>query len=267
MTSQPYVGITGPVSKEEVKSIMKEFREAGFLGRHMSNITHAPMIGFLVSYKTLNSQSTANRRYPEIDKLPELLGEADARFLTMLHYNSREMQTLSGQLIQLFSGFYETGLCHAVQLNIVWPDIRELAKTKMRMPDLKVVFQANEKVMAGRSPSEISTSIREYRDLIDYILIDPSGGKGREFDLEHSVEVAKELREKLPSITLGFAGGFTGENVISRVTSLKEIMGNEDFCIDAEGGLRDKITQEYGDDILNIGKVKNYLKNAAEVLR
>ena len=51
---------------------------------------------------------------------------------------------------------------------------------------------------------------------------------------------------------------------------LKEILqqiGESDFCIDAEGGLRDKITSAYGDDLLNIDKVRGYLQSDSSVLK
>lgn len=86
------------------------------------------------------------------------------------------------------------------------------------------------------------------------------------FDLETSLQIYSELRERVHDLTIGFAGGFTGENAATRIKQLIEQTKETGFCIDAEGGLRDKITQEYGDDLLNIGKVKAYLQSSYSVL-
>lgn len=263
MTAKAYVGITGPINIQETREICREFSEAGYT----MNTPHTPMLGFLVSYKTLNGQPTKNRRYPPVKGLPELLQATDGRVLTMVHYNSKEMDTLSNQIAQIFDGVYEDGLCRAIQLNIVWPNINQVAKIKEQFPDMRIVFQASHKAMDGRTPSQIAEGVRAYRDSLSYVLIDPSGGRGVPFDLESSVAIYSELREQCPDLTIGFAGGFTGENVALRLREIIQQIGEKDFCIDAEGGLRDKVTAAYGDDLLNIEKVRGYLQSASSILK
>ena len=226
-----------------------------------------PMLGFLVSYKTLNGQPTKNRRYPPVSRLPDLLRAIDRQVLTMIHYNSKEVDTLPNQVAQIFGGVYENGLCRAIQLNIVWPDIGQVTKIKEQYPDMQIVFQASHKAMDGKTPHQIAQRIRDYGDSISYFLIDPSGGRGMLFDLESSVAIYSELREQCPDLTVGFAGGFTGKNVVSILNELLKKTGGSNFCIDAERGLRDKITSAYGDDSLNIEKVREYLQSASSVIR
>jgi len=257
---RPYVGITGPVTVDEVKAITQEFGRAGY--RMLSD--HWPMIGFLVSLKTLNRQPTANRRYPAIDTLPDLLEQAAGTF-TMIHYNSREQQTLAEQVRSVFKGVYGR-LCSAVQLNIPWPDIKQVSAIKNEFPCMDIVFQASHQAMEGMTPAEIVKKIIKYGSSINYVLIDPSGGRGIEFNIESSVRLYKELFSKTKGLTVGFAGGFTCANVADRVNEIKARIDSEFFCIDAEGGLRDKITNAYGDDLLNMTKVKAYLSSASQVL-
>ena len=83
MKAKVYVGITGPVNVQETKDICREFSEAGY----SMESPHIPMLGFLVSYKTLNGQATQNRRYPPASSLPDLLKSTDGQVLTMVHYN------------------------------------------------------------------------------------------------------------------------------------------------------------------------------------
>lgn len=262
MNAKPYVGITGPVNVQETKDICREFSEASY----SMESPHIPMLGFLVSYKTLNGQLTQNRRYPIANSLPELLRATDGQVLTMVHYNSKEIDTLSNQVAQIFDGVYENGLCRAIQLNIVWPDIGQVARIKEQHSEMQIVFQASHKAMEDKTPNQIAKGVQDYGDSISYVLIDPSGGRGMPFDLESSVAVYSELREQCPDLTIGFAGGFTEENVASRLREILKQIEEDKFCIDAEGGLRDKITSEYGDDLLNLAKVRGYLQSVSSVL-
>lgn len=132
---------------------------------------------------------------------------------------------------------------------------------------MQIVFQASYKAMEGKSSKQIAQGIEKYKDSIDYVLIDPSGGRGIPFDLESSVKIYSEIKNCCPDLTIGFAGGFTGENVASRLKDIIQRIGTDEFCIDAEGGLRDKITSKYGDDILNIHKVESYLKAAHSIIK
>ena len=121
--------------------------------------------------------------------------------------------------------------------------------------------------MADRSPRELAVAIGKYQDLVDYCLIDPSGGRGIEFDLEKSLKIYSELKRTSPDLTIGFAGGFTAENTASRLQNIVGGIGESNFSIDAEGGLRDKITEKQGDDAVNIGKVEAYLKAASRIFK
>ena len=51
-----YIGITGPINNKEVNDIIREFSYA----KYSESSKHIPMLGFLVSYKTLNNLPTKN---------------------------------------------------------------------------------------------------------------------------------------------------------------------------------------------------------------
>ncbi len=263
MKPAPYIGITGPVTIDETRAICDEFSRADYT----MNSAHVPMLGFLVSYKTLNGQTTNNRRYPSPDALSTFLRLSENKVLPMIHYYSKKTNTLSKQVTKLFDGLYETGLCDAIQLNIVWPSIKQVSKIKEQHPDMKIVFQASQKAMAGQTPSKMAKGVKAYGDALSYVLIDPSGGRGLPFDIDSSIAVYSELINSCPDLCIGFAGGFTGENVTSQLTQIIDKIGVSDFCIDAEGGLRDKLSSEYGDDLLNLQKVKHYLQSTSKVLK
>jgi len=228
--STPYIGVTGLTSKSEVEQVVSLFEEKKF--SH-----YIPMLGFLVSYKTLNNIPTENKRYPKIEALPELLRVLEGKkVFPTIHYNSREPD-LFNQISLIFnSRIYQENFCRGLQLNIPWPDLNELKVIKSVYPELKIIFQASKEVLSFGTAKEIASRIKsEYSSLIDYLLIDPSGGNGIPLNLENSCNLYQELSSKLPELIIGFAGGFSGENVFSRINSLEKTLGGLNFSLDAEG--------------------------------
>lgn len=260
--AEPYIGVTGLTSLEEVFNVTNLFEK-----EFSKNFTHVPMIGFLVSYKSLSNLPILNRRYPSLDVLPKLINCCkNKKVFPTIHYNSKE-EGLAKQISSFLGNkIYQEGLCRGLQLNIPWPRIEEIEKIKENHPELKIIFQASKDVLNSGSKSSIIERISDYNALIDYVLIDPSGGNSLDFNEEFSCNFYKELLKKRPKLKIGFAGGLNGENVFLRMKSLEKTLGKIDFCIDAEGGLRDKLSPAYGDDLLNLNKVRSYLSGAKRAL-
>ncbi len=256
----PYIGITGPVTVDEVRQVGQAFKGAGFT----KNSQHVPMIGILVSYKTLTNQPTQNRRYPKYEEVPGLIEAASEFGIPMVHYNSREPLTLAHQLHRILES--SRGKCQGVQLNISWPGIEELTRARENSRYADFVIQLSHSAMQDLNPEEIARRVKRYVTVADYTLIDPSGGRGKEFDLENSLAIYQALKLHVPNTQVGFAGGFTEDNVKARLQTLRQRLGTKTFCIDAEGGLRDKLSDSPADDVLNMHKVRAYLEKAAEAL-
>lgn len=260
---KPYVGITGPSNVGEVELIIDEFQNAGYT----MDSAHVPMLGYLIAYRTLVGKPMKNKRYPKFEELKGMLEKANGKAFTMIHYYSNE-KGLAEQVLKLFYELYDSKLCRALQLNIAWPKIEELEGIKKAyFPELQIVFSATNEVLQGKTARQVVDNIIKYDKLIDYVLIDPSSGKGLEFNVENSIAVYNELKNRMPQVTVGFAGGLTGDNVIKRVNGIIEATKITDFCIDAEGGLRDKLSDTFGDDVLNINKVRQYLQQTSTVLK
>lgn len=262
MKENPYIGITGPTTRQEVDHILDTFEANGF-NREQG---HEPMIGFLVALKSLKENSMANRRYPDFSNLPSLLEATGGYTFNTIHYNSRELSTLGDQLVGVFSqGVYEEDLSRAVQVNIPWPPIAELRRAKAKLPDLKFIIQLSCSALRDRSPREVADLLATYGELANYTLIDPSGGQGIPFEPETVLPYYEAIKDKLPDLTVGLAGGFSGENVVERVNQIVGLIGTDQFSIDAEGALRDKVTDTFGDDIYNPKKVELFVAEAAQV--
>lgn len=267
MLPKPYVGITGVVSAQEAEDVEHDFNSAGFV-----NTTPQEMIGVLVSLKTLHGLPAENRRYPPVNKLMEIFSAVcGADVLSMVHYNSREHDTLAEQVEQVFEKLYDSPdgerLCRAVQLNVVWPKVEQVKRMKTHLPELQIVLQLSQAAMEGYTPGDIAARVREYGNVLSYVLIDPSGGRGLEFDQHYSVQVYRALRAGEQEFTIGFAGGFSPRNVERRVRAIIKQVGHRDFCIDAEGALRDKLSQKYGDDVLNLRYTRVYARRAGHAFQ
>ncbi len=262
---KPYVGVTGLTSVEEVRQTIKDFNYSGF----NLQSSHIPMIGFLASFKTLYLKSTKNKRYPKIENLQKLLEECQKKVLPTIHYNSKYFEeiNLSKQISDLMGKYYDKELCRTIQLNIPFPKISEIEKIKENMPELKIIFQASQNIIDNKTSNEIVEKISQYKNLINYILIDPSGGQGKEFNIDFSVELYKKMSKEFPQLLVGFAGGFSGENVSKRVCDLICRCWDTGFNIDAESGLRTKLSENYGNDLYNWKKVKKYIKDSTSILR
>ena len=263
MKERPYIGVTGLAAAEEVRHLVASFKANGI----SRDTSHQPMAGFLVSQKTLNGQEVLSRRHPAVAKLPELLGESNFYTFNTIHYNSRQTTDLADQIKEIFVGqIYEDQLCRGIQLNIAWPPVEQLLEAKRALPDLSIIMQLSNKAINGKSPGEVAGLLRQYGGLIDYTLLDPSGGRGKPFQPQDIVPYYTALYDRLSHVTVGLAGGFTGENVSQRCKEIIDLVGSKEFSIDAEGGLRDKITDGFGDDTYNSDKVEDYLRVSKDAL-
>lgn len=140
---KPYVGITGLINPTEIEETINAFHNFGFF----MDTNHIPMIGFLMSYRTLNDippkkLSTPNIKYLNWRLLKPRMKEVNGQALNMIHYATKEMQSLSEQVIKMFSelyndnNLYETGICRAIQLNLKWPNPKSLEKILKVLPEI-----------------------------------------------------------------------------------------------------------------------------------
>lgn len=260
MKERPYIGVTGATTKEEVSHLVKTFKNNGFT----MDSFHIPMVGILVSHATLRGESVQNRRYPAFANVLGLLQLSAGSALNTIHYNARELEYLYYHLAVIFNkGIYGENICRAVQLNIPWPEVKQLRRIKDEKPDLKIIMQLSSRSLKDRTPEEVVKLFEKYCGIAEYALIDTSGGRGEPFDQNVVVPYYLTLQAAYPNLSLGVAGGLSGENVIEKCREFSILVGTENFSIDAEGKLRDQLSPKYGDDTYNPRKVESYLKQAA----
>tara|TARA_Y100000310_G_C20584248_1_gene764586 strand:+ start:382 stop:1152 length:771 start_codon:yes stop_codon:yes gene_type:complete len=254
MKAKPYVGITGLKTHRDVAEISRMFEENGF----NADSSHQPMFGYLVSEKRLRSPEKCYKRSPPAEILASLASYAPENILTMMHYHTKNLDSLAEQVKQLFSlgDMYENGFCRAVQLNVVWPELNRVQEIMGEFPDMKIVLW----LPSSDSVESIANRAKEYDSLVTYALIDPSGGLGKEFDIGRSTELMAALNEAMPTTRIGVAGGFSGDNVGSVVGEIQKRYDNK-FFIDSEGRLRST-----NDLVLDFAKVRMYIEEAGKIL-
>lgn len=244
---KPYIGITGFTERDDVLRCLEFVPE---------NSSRYFMTGVLLSSKTINGGT--NRypvRYPNYKNVKNIFVD-DERCLNMIHYATDDKSTLVSQLLDAaeIGGQH----CHGFQLNVVWPDISMLKEVRLKLPSHKFVIQISNSAMLKFAdfdqnvvPELLPPVIDAYRkaNVIDYLLIDPSGGKGKGFNSDNVIKMLTPHRGK--NYLLGVAGGLT----YSTLSTLHPVLAKLPCLFwDAEGGLRDS------SDNMLLGNAIQYLE-------
>ncbi len=144
----------------------------------------------------------------------------DPRVFNVLHYNSRA-HGLVGQIERLLD---EVGVVDGIQLNIPWPDPGLLRRLRERFYT-EIILQVSTEAMnmLDNKPKRIAHELALYEGVIDYALLDPSGGVGKSIELSHISPILLECVRADLEMGLGVAGGFGA----GRLTVLEQLL---DIC-------------------------------------
>lgn len=247
-----YIGITG---------FMKEVEVMAMLDLMPRGSQRKLMVGVLMSWKTLNRLPNKwPNRYPDVNDVSRIFTDHPLA-LNLVHYNTKELATLHWQLEEI------TKSCgpnlHGLQLNIAWPDQTVLKMYKESHPDKILVLQIGSRAfeLIGHSPERLAAKVlKGYKGLIDYVLLDPSGGYGIDFDpveIAEYIDALTNFQQKARlKIGLGIAGGLSATTLRNISPLIAEFSG---LSIDAEGRLRDS------DDHLDLREAGEYISKASEM--
>lgn len=237
MPPKPYIGVTGFMNRVEVERVLAAFP---------LDTDRQLMVGVLMSIKTLTGgKNKYPERYPARDAMEDIFIE-HPQALNLVHYHtSTEGYALVGELIAAKTA--AGPCCHGFQLNIRWPNPRVIDDYRhaydMKVPTEQdvIVLQCGRGAVAevNHSPRRLAKRVAGYADLIDYVLIDPSGEKGLPLDFHFANECIMELTKIVPEIGVGIAGGLSAEALKFELRTLA-FMWEGCFSIDAEGRLRDE---------------------------
>jgi len=246
-----YISVTAGKDIGEANAILNEFQKAGYsLDRG-----YAPAVGIQISEKTMKGIKPNNFRMARFEDVPSLVELVSVRAMPVIHYNTKNLDTLFSQISKAFENSYSH--CKLVQVNANFPEKSQLEKIKDKFNELKISLQIDYR---GLDLEDAANKIVAYGDCADYILIDPSRGTGHAFDFDSSTDFYLRIKDKRPEYGIVLAGGFSGDNAEGILGKVIGKIKTKDFSICAEGQLRDRVSDEHwGQDILNIEKMRGYL--------
>lgn len=256
-----YIGFTGITDSEDLIKVLTTSVPR--------NATHYVMVGVLASDKTLRGeQNKWPGRYPVREKLASVfVGHERAINLIHLHTESATTQLLRNMEIVHELGVFSFGsdsqLC-GFQLNVRWPEIRILERYRKMFDSetrrMVIVLQVGNGAMeeVGWDVVKMAERVKEYGNLIDYVLVDPSGGRGIKFNPNLIAPCLRAIKEKCRQELRAVVAGGLGPETFNLVEPmLEEFPG---ISIDAEGKLMDS------EGRLSVEATQTYLNRSFDMM-
>ncbi len=258
--SKPYVGVCCVASPDEARKVTALFRDTGFT----MQTGHQPMVGVQLSWKHLDfGFSEGNLRSPRFDAVPSILESIQGDVFATVHYYTTRAESIVSEISKIMDNceVYDRDMIGGLQINHIFPKPDQVRELKNRYPKLKIILQISP---SPDTITELAENMASKYANVDYLILDPSHGKGVDLNLEEVLAAFRILRKSGVQSEVVFSGGFNGSNVRERVSKIADSLGYMDFSIDAEGGLRDRLGDGFGNDVLNLDKVRSYLRGASE---
>ncbi len=249
MSKRAYIGITGVKNRKECENLLNTVREIDLPP------SHRVMIGGLASYKGLAWGEVADPDQYAAHGQLETVFINDRQLFNVLHYNSRA-GGLTAQVIYLLE---KVNLVDGIQLNIPWPHPRLLRQLRERYyAEVILQVSAEAAAMLNHDPGRIAAKLTEYDGLIEYALLDPSGGFGKPFDPGYIAPILQAVVDSELNIGWGVAGGL-GPGGLEKLEPLLQICPRLSW--DAQAGLRTTDNQA-----LDLAACESYLLEGIALL-
>ncbi len=222
-----YISITDFYTPEQVL-MMADFFEEHAAGRQDVRLG----VGLMMSRKWVNDLPTKwadawakKEIYPSLFQSNWLRSIGQPVLYNTLHYADYEGIDICQNLckaVEIAGGVYVkdnpyndgTKHIHAIQLDMVWPDKKEIAKfCEPDMPgaNLDTILQINTKALeqVDNDPAKLVAKLSEYQFCIRRVLLDKSMGRGLGMDAEALLPFARAIRNDsfTRRLGIGFAGG------------------------------------------------------------
>lgn len=213
-------------------------------------------IGVMMSYKTLNGIETKwSEAFPANSSIRNIwVDDPDA--YNVLHYADYANNPLLPNLEKAM--VFAEG-CDAIQLDMVWPNPHDLLDFRSSYPDTKIIIQVNSKALERCwGNREVAGYLQMYGDTIDVALLDMSMGSGRSMDPLLLQELAEQIIETCPHLSIAAAGGL-GPETLHLADPL--FVTEPALSIDAQSKLRPSGNAL---DPLDTGYCERYLRGAGD---
>ncbi len=273
--ARPYIGVVGLTRIQDVMKTATMFNQV--LCKYSYPI-HIPQLGIQVTPRSIRGEKNQNRRLPTMEEIYPLFETALSvrkEIFTVIHLSPKDYSELNPIVDSLFEkiGGWVPETIKGLQLNglLTRATPEQLARIRARYPGLKIIAQVHKLFLMDLPLSAMTHCFQKVAPYVDYYLIDTSGGTGTPLSVQLCARVAKELLDCCPEANVGFAGGLNGKTVAKALADLHSGMrayGQRiNFSIDAEGGLRDRVGEGYGNDVYNPKKAEAYFTNAVKTFQ
>jgi len=226
----PYIGITDFENHDQVKAMVEIFKEAS-AGKKPRTL----MVGVMMSHSTLRGIPT---KWAEVWPQKELVGDLFLRelnpfVLNTLHYADFKQRTTHDDLTEAISWADMRGGLHAVQLDMPWPDLKVVG-----MREFHMILQVGTVAInaCDNDRNAVVSKIGEYKDAVEVILLDLSGGKGIPLDAKLLAEYIRDIKNRYDNHFIIAVAGGLGPDTMHLIESIVEEF--PDISIDAQGKLR-----------------------------
>ncbi len=228
---QPYIGITDFTNFGQVQKMLDIFKSHIPLGSNRK--LH---VGLMMSYKTLHGlPSKWSTVFPPKETIADIFSSDEA--YNCLHYADYDNDPALWESLSRAISYCGTGI-HALQLDMTWPDPNQIANgmhTSRKQIEIILQIGRNALAEANDDPQAVVERLKEYDGVIHRVLLDKSIGRGIGMDAHLLLPFARAIKESLPSIGLGAAGGL-GPGTVDRIKPLLDEI--PDISWDAQGRLR-----------------------------
>jgi len=226
----PYIGITDFESKEQVLDLLPILECSG----------HRLMVGVMMSFKTLNGiKSKWTKAWVPKEQIAPIFIDHPLVF-NAIHYADYDGVTELDDLLRAAS--YGGENLHTLQLDMPWPNPDLVREFREKYPETSVVLQVGSKALEEIAVPEtfqsclnLCSRLKEYGDAIDFVLLDLSGGRGKEMRPKELFPYALTIDLSNLNLGIAVAGGLGPDTLHHLDLFLRRF---PDLSIDAQGKLR-----------------------------
>lgn len=265
-----YISITDFAKPEEVQMM------ADFFEEHSNKRQDCRLgVGFMMSRKSINKIDTKWAKvWPKPEEYPGLCLSNWGRSIhqpilyNVLHYADYDGVDINKNLLKAVEicNFNKNlhGMrknLHAVQLDMIWPDPKELGKfCNATDSQLEIILQINSNAleMVDNDPKKLIKKLSEYQYALRRVLLDRSMGRGLGMNAEALLPFARAIREDsfTHRLGIGVAGGLGPKSLHLLEPFLAEF---NDISWDAQSKLR---TSGSAMDPIDWEYAKEYIKKS-----
>lgn len=271
---ESYIGVSDVYNPEDARAMADELRA------HRTDLTRKLMVGVMAHPLSLDPNKgkgipvceEVRKVFPERERLASAF-IADPDVMPTIHYADLYGPNAGQNVYKNLEACVEYGgpNLQAIQLDVTWPDARELARFK-EAHSHAIVLQVGKKAMqaANNDPQQVVEKLHEYGNSIDYVLFDASMGRGKSMEQNELFPLLRAVQKQLPYLSLAVAGGLGPGSVRELLEPIAREFPN--ISIDAQGLLKrpDSPRDDLGHFVSTYGadldRSRKYIQESCEVL-